>query len=58
MKFFHKKLMEALNTPEGKTWSESNTVDAKAAVAKSHGVSSFDPDYMASLIAKCKESRK
>jgi hypothetical protein len=50
--------MESLNTPEGKAWSESNTVDAKAAVGKSNGVSSFDPDYMASLIAKCKESRK
>ncbi|MBR6548533.1 MAG: family 14 glycosylhydrolase [Clostridia bacterium] len=58
MKFFKEKLQEALNTPEGKAWQEANTVDAKAAVSKSLGVNSFDPDYVASLIAKCEANRK
>ena len=58
MKFFNEKLQEALNTPEGKAWQESCSVDAKAAVSKSLGVPSFDHDYVASLIAKAEAGRK
>lgn len=58
MKFFMKKLQEALNTPEGKAWQEGATVDAKAAVEKSLGANSFDPEYVAQLIAKCKANRR
>ncbi len=57
MKFFHQKLMEALDTPEGKAWQDGSTIDAKAAVANSLGVASFEKDYVASLIEKCKQSR-
>lgn len=58
MKFFSQKLQEALNTPEGKRWAEDVSVDAKASVAASLGVNSFDKDYVASLIEKCKNNRK
>lgn len=58
MKFFAKKIAEALDTPEGRAWQNGNTVDAKASVAKSLGVNTFEPEYVASLIKKCKESRK
>ena len=58
MKFFREKLAEALNTPEGQAWAQANTVDQKAAVAKSLGVSSFEPAYIASLIEKCKKNRE
>ena len=58
LKFFVKKLQEALDTPEGRAWQNANTVDAKASVEKSLAKNTFDPEYVASLIEKCKANRK
>lgn len=57
MKFFHQKLQEALNTAEGKAWANSCGLDAKQAVANAKGVASYEADYIASLIEKCKKNR-
>ena len=58
MKFFTKKLKEALDTPEGKAWAEGNTIDQKKIVENSLGVNSYPKEYVASCIEKCKNSRE
>ncbi len=58
MKFFKEKVQEALNTPEGKAWQEGCELDTKEILSKSMHTASYEPEYIASLIEKCKANRK
>lgn len=57
LRFFKEKLDEALQTPEGKAWSESFRYDTSAREA-SKGCYCYDPAYVETLIRQYSQSEK